>query len=711
MAVTDGDSTWTPMGKGGRASAFRDALTHAFDLEKQRLTVWAPVLLVVGIWGYFWLNREPPGVLAIPLFLGCFLLALAPRTSAPLRVAAIIMLGFAAAQLRTQWVATPLLRAYSPAQMITAVVADVEVRGRTRMSLTLEVIEATKLPPSEVPKRVLIQVTGKHRVPKIGETVRFETDLAPLPRPSQPGVFDYGRQLYFQSIGAVGRSKQEPVVVDERVPLRFQLRRTFHDLRSAIGSRVREAIPGPLGSFADALITGERAQIPRSMNTSLQVSGLFHILSISGLHMALVAGGAFWVLRAGLAFSETLALRYPIKKWAAAFAMLVGAAYMLLADSGAATERSFIMIAVVFFAVLVDRPALSLQNLAVAAILILIVSPEQALAASFQMSFMAVMGLAAFFAWWQRINPQPAVIYKQKWIEKAARKFSSVALASLGTSLVAGALSSIPALHHFGRVAPYGVVSNALALPIVSIVVMPMAMVSVLLMPLGLEAAPLKVMGWGLDVVMLVSDWVSSWPAASLQLPRTGALTAATLAFAVALAVLPQSRLRWLSVPFALVTAWMFFLPQVKPVLLVDERAANIVLQRDQLIIPALSRGGETSVSRWMDEAGDSANLKTAHLRPGWTCTEQFCTSTESGLRIVFALKAKSMFAACPTADILVSQEPLRRRCKGKRLTIDRFDVWRNGAYAVYADGRSVSVKPTQGNRPWVYEPRARAKP
>jgi competence protein ComEC len=711
MAVTDGDSTWTFTGKGGSAPPWRSSVAAAINVETQRLTVWAPICLVVGIWVYFWLDREPPTLLAFPVFLCCLGVVFLRRFGTASRIAAIVLLGFSASQLRTQWVATPLLRAYSPGQTITGIVADVDVRGKARFSLTLEIIELSHVAPEEKPVRVLVQVTGKHQVPRFGETVQLQADLAPLPRPSQPDVFDYGRQLYFQSIGAVGRSKTQPVVLSQDVPLRFQLRRTFHDLRSAIGSRVRAAIPGPLGSFADALITGERAQIPRSMNTSLQVSGLFHILSISGLHMALVAGGAFWVLRALLALSPSLALQYPIKKWSAAFAIIVGAAYMLLADSGAATERSFIMIAVVFFAVLVDRPALSLQNLAVAAILILLQSPEQALAASFQMSFMAVMGLAAVFAWWQKYSPQQIVNKKQKWVDVTARKIGRVVVASLGTSLVAGTLSSIPALHHFGRMAPYGVVSNALALPVVSVVVMPMAMISVLLMPLGLEGLPLTLMGWGLKMVMVVSDWVATWPAASLQLPRMGATLAGLVAFTAALTLLPAGRLRWLALPCALATVIVAYTGGDRPIVLVDERAANVAVVQNGKIIPALPKGGEMSVSRWFSEAGDTEGLKAAVLRPAWTCTAQLCSTTEKALHIGFMLRMTNIFAACPTVEILIAQDPLRRRCRGKRVTIDRFDVWRNGAHAVYADGSVRTVKQAQGIRPWVYEPRARTKP
>lgn len=708
MAVVEADSTWSSLVKGGQvANGWREAL----EIEYARLTVWSPLLLVIGIWSYFSMSLEPPAFLVWPsVVISIGFLAWA-RTTPMAKVLLLVLLGFAAAQARTQWIATPLLRAYSPGQTIEGFVADVDVKSKARFTLIVEISKAQSLPAIEIPRRVLLTVTGKHKSPRVGDQISITADLAPLPRPAQPGAFDYGRQLYFQSIGALGRSKLAPTVINTDVPWRFKLRRGFHDLRSAIGERVKQAIPGPIGSFADALITGERASIPRDMNTSLQVSGLFHILSISGLHMALVAGGAFWSVRAGLALSTNLALRCPIKKWAAAFAILVGALYMLLADSGSATERSFIMIAVVFFAVLVDRPALSLQNLSIAAVLILLREPEQALAASFQMSFMAVMGLAAFFNWWQRFAGIPQAVNKSHFMMRWAKRLTLLALASLATSLVAGVLSGIPAAHHFGRVAPYSVVSNALALPVVSIIVMPTAMASVLLMPFGLETVPLRIMGWGLQLVMLISDWVASWPSAGLQLPRLDVQVAAALSFAMALLLIPVTRLRWACFPVFIVATLLIASGKQQPIVLVDERAGNVAVQSENGLVPAIPKSAAASVSRWMAQAGDNASIKQAALRPGWNCRAGVCTAIVSNISISFLPKQATPTLACPKVDVLISQNPLRRRCKGKLATIDRFDVWRNGAYAIYANGSTQNTKAIQGKRPWVYEPRARSKP
>jgi competence protein ComEC len=705
MTVGEADSTWGEPVKGAAASPWR----IAWETETNRLIVWSPLFLVAGIWTYFALDREPPGYMAWPLLVACVATLIwfsAPKSA---KIIAIILLGFAAANIRTGWIGTPLLRAYSPAQDIIGTVADVDVRSPKRFTLIIELREAHGLPELERPERIQISVTGKHVPPRVGDTVRMTADLAPLPRPAQPGAFDYGRQLFFQSIGATGRSKTGVTILEEPPAWRFTLRRGFHDLRAAIGARVKAAIPGPLGSFADALITGERATIPKSMNDSLQASGLFHILSISGLHMALVAGGAFWALRALLALSPSLALRRPIKKWSAIFAIFVGLLYMLLADSGPATERSFIMIAIVFFAVLVDRPALSLHNLALAAIVILVSAPEQALAASFQMSFMAVMGLAAFLECW---NQRTVEEMKQKSgrFTRWSKRLATLAVASVATSIVAGALSGIPAAHHFGRLAPYGVAANALALPIVSIVVMPSAMASVLLMPLGLEVIPLKFMGWGLEAVMLISDWVASWPGAGIRLPLLETTTAALLALTAAFALLPITRFRLLAIPIAALCIAQFFVGVPKPILLIDERAANAAILTEQGLVPALPKQGAASVSRWLSQYGDDSGFKQAALRKAWTCSATGCETTVQDQRVGFLLKSNQVFLKCPKVDVLISQEPLRRRCKGVKLTIDRFDVWRNGAYAIFADGTLNHVRAVQGQRPWVYDPRARVK-
>ncbi|MFT3672138.1 ComEC/Rec2 family competence protein [Aestuariivirga sp.] len=681
-------------------------------MEGARLTVWAPLLLAAGIWLYFSLTKEPGWLLAAGGVGAAAFLAWRARGHPAVLALCLVITGFLSAELRSHWVATPLVRAYSPGVHLVGRVADIDRRSAKRMTLVLEVEQATGLPLEETPLRVKILATGVLPQPRIGDRVEGEAILLPLPLPVEPGAFDYGRSLFFQSIGATGRFTTPFIITDETAPAGFQLWRTFHSIRAAISARVTAVIEGPLGSFADALITGERASIPKPMIESLQKSGLFHILSISGLHMAIVAGASFWLVRALLALSSRLALTRPIKKWAALAALAVATFYMLLAEGGAATERSFIMIAVMFFAMVVDRPAISLHNLAVAAIIILISTPEQATEASFQMSFMAVMGLAAFFEWWNGRRVDEYRETRSRMVRWAV-SLRDLVISSLATSVIAGVLSGIPAAHHFGRLAPFSIVSNALALPLVSIAVMPMALLSVLLMPFGLEDIPLEIMGQGLRGVMFVSDWVAGWPHAGFSIPLIPVGASVTLSLAAALLAIPRSGARWLCLPLLVAGLVQGFTARPAD-MVVEERTVTIAaLNADGLLVPLPESEGRYAVGRWLIARGDREGAAAAAKRPLWTCTPALCTAEVRGRQVALLKATAEPLKPCPKADALVAQYPLRRTCRGGLATIDRFDVWRHGAHAVTFTGEGAVVTTArggQGDRLWTVVPRPRAK-
>ncbi len=715
MTVGQADSTGQSLRKvkGSAAAPALLSLSHvsqALRVESERLVIWSPLLLVIGIWAYFALPAEPPTYSGMALGMACLIIILRLTSHRLLMVLALLALGFSAAQFRAMTIATPLLRAYTPDVSVEGYVWDTDQKSQGHFTLTVTVENADVIPPEEKPVRARIELYTKDKAPALGAHILVVAALAPLPRPSRPGGFDFGRQLYFQSVGAEGTSKGPIILLDDDVPASALPYRWFRGLRLAMSTRIRQAIPGPIGAIADAMMSGERAAIPNAMVQSLQSSGLFHILSISGLHMSLVAGGAFWIVRALLALSTGLALHYPIKKWAAGIATLVGAIYMLMADSGAATERSFIMIAVVFFAVLVDRPALSLNNLAVAAIIILLREPEQAMAASFQMSFMAVMGLAAFFAWWRpvrfftpRANASRA--------ETIFRKTITIIVASLATSLIAGALSSIPAAYHFGRLAPYSLIANALALPVVSIIVMPMAMISAALMPFGLEHVPLQVMGWGLQLVMVISDWVAAWPGAREQWPHISAELAGLLSIGIGIFSLGKTWLRLTGLPVVAAALILFSPTPHEPSLLIEERAANAAILTEAGLVPADQTTGSYAVKRWLNDFGDDASVSEAATREGWECKNNICTTVLEGLTVTYLRREAEQAYTCPDVDILIAQFPLHGKCSGQQLTLDRFDVWRNGAYEVTVDDLQAaahSARSEQGKRPWVFEPRAK---
>jgi competence protein ComEC len=440
---------------------------------------------------------------------------------------------------------------------------------------------------------------------------------------------------------------------------------------------------------------------------------LAHIISISGLHMSLVAGGMFWLIRALLALSPRLATRYPIKKWAAAGGLVTGFAYMLLAGMSVATQRSYVMIAIMFIAVLIGRPALSMRNLAIAGLIVLILTPEAALSASLQMSFMAVIGLLAFHDVWSHwlVTNEGA---PTSWSGRIFRYAGHAMLAVACTTLAAGVMSSIPAAHHFGRLAPYSLLANLLALPVVSLIVMPMALLAVIFMPLGIEGLPLLIMNFGLDVVVAISDWVGTLPGASGQLPALPVFAAICLAAGGVALCLFRGALRLIVIPLGLagvVTAAM----ADRPAILIERTARNVAIVNDNgLLVPALARRGRFAVEQWLRDRGDAARPAEAARRSGWTCEANLCRATVAGKRIVFVREDKLTPALpCAEADILIADFPLRGRCRTVATRIDRFDVWRHGAHAISVGSSGIEIATAataRGLRPWVIAPMPRRK-
>ena len=607
---------------------------------------------------------------------------------------------------------TPLISQRSGELLVVGTIEQVAIRSATRSDVVLATEQIEALEPAKTPRRLRLTIHKGGDAVAVGNRVSLKARLAPLPGPAMPGGFDFGRQLYFAGIGGTGRVTQQVQLLGQSEALSLLFLRSLAHLRAGINARIADSLPPEEATVAAALITGDRAQIPKQTNLSLQTSGLAHILSISGLHMSLAAGGIFWLARALLALSPSLALRYPIKKWAALAALAGGFIYMLLAGSGAATQRSYIMVAIMLFAILVDRSAISLRNLAVAAIIILLMQPESAVEASFQMSFMAVMGLAAFFEWWNARLRQRALA-ERGWLARGARWLALAVFASLLTSVIAGSLSSIPAAFHFGRAAPYGVLANGLAIPIVSLVVMPSALAALIVMPFGLERWPLELMGFGLNRVLAISDWVATLPGSALVLPQISAASALLLAVAATVLCLAPRRLKPFSLALLLAGLLLARIATV-PDILVERTAANMALRNEQGdLVFAMPRRGSFAAGRWLQANGEAASLAAAAKRPGWTCGEGICRADLKGQRIVYAADEKAVLPDCTAIDILVSATPLRGRCRSVRLRIDRFDVWKHGAHAVQINGSELSLTTAAklaGQRPWVTVPTARAR-
>ncbi len=694
-----------------RALRLADRLRSLAAAQEGALFAWVPVLLTVGIWIYFSFETEPSIVLIASLGGLAGALAIAwfrCRHALPLGLC-LVLAGLCLVKARAEWIDAPVLPASTAEIICEGIVEKVEARRGNRVSLTVSVSALTGVAHAKTPAEITLLAPASPVI-RIDDSIKARCRLAPPPAPVAPGGFDYARTLWFKGIGATGRVIGNVEVVGQRASLAGSFQGWLQNLRTTIGDRIRTQLNGDIGAIGEALITGERAEISREANTSLQISGLAHVLSISGLHMSLVAGGVFALIRGLLALSPALALRRPIKKWAACAALITGFAYLLLSGNEVATQRSYIMLAIMFLAILIDRPALSTRNLALAGLVILVVEPEAAISASFQMSFLAVLGLVAFSdAWHGRSQGERSVISSRWmiWMRGAARAI----LLATATTLIAGTLSSIPAVYHFGRASPYSLIANLLAMPVIGILMMPMAIASVILMPLGLDYLPLQVMGEGIRLMLAISEWVSALPGARLYLPTMPLPACLLLAAAALMLCLLRGPVRFAGaalVPLAL----LVIVNRSEPDVLVERTAANVAIRTPEGALAfANLRRGRFAAEKWLQANGEEARLSSASNHGVWKCDKGICIASADGRQIAYVDDESAIRLACPQVDILVARFPLRDACDAIPITIDRFDVWRNGAYALYMSDGTLEQRTSragQGDRPWTVRPIAR---
>jgi competence protein ComEC len=610
--------------------------------------------------------------------------------------------GFGAAQFRANLVAAPVIAKRTGLVRIVGVVGVVEERqSGYRIVVENPVIE--RLAPSATPAKIRLTVRGRGgRAPDIepGDQVEVTGVLMPPPQAALPGDFDFVRHAWFKRLGGVGYAISKPVVVGQRRA--DTLGRRIEALRQRISARVQSVLAGPKGAVAAALMTGKRGAIPGSVMQNMRDAGLAHLLAISGLHIGLLAGLLFFAVRAALALVEPLALNYAIKKWAALAALCGAFGYLLLSGATVPTQRAFLMTGLVLLAVMLDRQAFSMALVAWAAGAVLLLAPESLLGPSFQMSFAAVIALIAVY---ERLRFRLV-----GWRGEGGfpRRLMIYVLGVMLTTVIASLATAPFAAYHFGRLASYGLAANMIAVPLMATAIMPLAIAAFALMPFGLDSLALIPMGWAIDVMLAVAATVAAWPGA-VQL--TPAFSPSALAlFALGALWLALWRTRWrLAGIAAMIGALGLALNQSAPDILADGAGKYFaVATPDGGLILSSTRKNHTT-SAWLAGRGLGAGAKwpneAAPANEFLSCDGLSCFYRAKGWTVALVRDAQALREDCLAADIVIATVPAPDKCCTPMIVIDRFDLWRRGAHAIWLarDGaaRVVSVADVRGERLW----------
>lgn len=719
-----------------------------------RSILFAPIYMGLGAIFWFKIDGDPPPQAVIAAFLlltGGFLFGReAGRLVRHMLFAGVLIgLGMVLAQCESWRASTVTL----DSAVTTTVTGRVERResydnGRWRYVVKVDATEKPAI--HRPPERVTIFVRKQAEPFNLGDRIQGRARLTPPAGPALPRLNDFAFSSYFNGIGANGFAYGTPTLLSPvgDVAMGSLLDKAdiwLAGLRNSIGDRIRRTLPGDTGAFAAALVTDERRAISDDTTEALRTAGLTHIIAISGLNMALSAGIFYVGLRYLFSLFPGVAQARPTKKIAAFGALVTVTAYYLISGFGVSAERAFIMMAIMLIAVLFDRPSLSLRNVALSAIVILVLSPSQVLGPSFQMSYAATLALVSGYTLWKRRRHRENILSRFRLLSPllfVSRFFGGV----LSTSFIGGASTAIFSIEHFHRLATYGLAANLAAMPIVSFIVMPFGMAAMLLMPFGLDGPFWKVTGEGLELVILIAKTVAGW-GGDITFGRQPGWLMPTFIAGFLIMTMLRTRLRHLGLLLLLATvgAAAFGSGVQKPDLMISEDGVLVALRQDDILatnrerpqafifeqwqkalvaaehqpptflaadsqLPQISKKErhrrlsteeQKAVRKAMEEALDRTMQGSFACQKGAWCVAML----ENGAMLVTIENAAYLPPACDTANIVVTPIRLRLdRCRSGAMLFTGATLRRTGSIEMdlTADKPIVSTAFENPQRPWT---------
>nr|WP_254007670.1 ComEC/Rec2 family competence protein [Rhizobium sp. L1K21] len=685
-----------------------------------RLFLFFPLFLAFG--AAFWFARDyPPSryltfSTALVFSLAAFALCERRLLHVLATLAAAFSLGAVLADMETARKDTIMLDSPVTAQ-VTGRIIDLEPARGGRLRYTLEILSIRDPVLRRPPRQV--RLTGLSPKEKVlpGDIISGPARLSPPSGPVLPGGYNFAFGPYFEGIGAVGFFYGYPVGLKDaeqssEARLGASILQAQAKLSLAITERLRSVLSGDVLAFATAIIVNDRRAMSDSALDALRLSGLAHIIAISGLHMALAAGMFFWLLRSGLALFPGFSQRFPVKKIAAAAAIVAASIYLFISGAPISAVRAYIMLTVMLLAVVAGRQALNLRNLAIAALFIIVVTPSSVMTPGFQMSFAATAALIAGYGAWRR-KEEPKEISAGRG---ALSGFASGGLKLFGglalTSVIGGGATALVAASTFNTLPAYGVLANVLAMPVFSFVAMPAALLSLAAAPFGLEWPFLHALGFGLELTLTIANWVSEL-GGGLTIGYVSKWLLVLGCAALFSACLFRSRaaaISCLAVYLGAAALGIFGIGgSGAPDLIVYEDGTLAAVVGDSSLALSNTKASGFVTDQWSRALGLETLEKPSDIAElaGWSThtdslpedlpngsfhclAEKWCVVRLSGgITVIQIEDIKQVGFACDHADLVIS--PWRhsfRQCRSGAYLLDRNVLRRNGSIAIRIDNR-----------------------
>lgn len=666
--------------------------------ERARWIPWVPVLFGIGIGVFFALPKEPSLWWGLGLAETLIFLALIfrrrPEILAVLGVVSIAALGFITVQLRAAWLnKVPFVSGEQKLYLKGRIIAqDTNSTGKIRLTLDdISDFDDNKLPG---PYKITLLVKKASAVE--GQCVEMIAKVMPPFPTAMVGGYQFDRKTFFDGIKATGYSVSRAIPIDceNSAPWTEKVNLKIEQLRDKIVRRIEAVLPPDEASVTAAIVAGERGGMSRELINNYRDSGLAHFLSISGLHMSMLAGMMFFLVRFVSSLAPPIIARYDTKKFSAVFAILMSAVYLVISGAAVPTQRAFIMTFIVLLGVLCSRQAISMLTISWAAMLVLLISPEALIGPSFQMSFAAVIVLIAFYERYagslhRFLNGGGS---KNVSLLSRAGRIIFAYIAGILISDFVASMATLPfSIYHFNRIAVYTTLGNLLAGPVIGLVIMPFVLLSLLLMPLGLEELPLKIVGWGIHLVNDITAWVASLPHAGLPVLAMPLWGLAAIVLGALWLCIWQRKWRlwgWTGI----LAGCLSLLAARVPDVMVDESGKAVAVKDNRGELVVLPSRGKTFVKNiWLEKTGG----------------RQLSEEDKKKLRLIWNGKREDknwLDLTCNKTECLYKGRITIEKNKGVKLGDEHFDSSKalGAAISLLPEGFDIStVRSFVGERYW----------
>lgn len=697
VAQAAGAPVWLRLLSPARIAASLYATTVS-AIDERRLFSLLPFSMILGLVLYVVLPLEPAlfhiacGTVAVT---GLMIAALIAGRMPWLRVSvqlAAVWVGFLLLPIHAQVFGTTMLTvpAYGPYAATVDEILSSDDEGMRVIVSNLQPLEDARAAPI---RRTRVLLPSEPQV-QIGDVLEGRVRLAPVPGPILPGAFDGQFHAYFAGIGAYG-SAIGPVTIVKQGS-QDGLARRVQNLRGFIADRINQALTGDSAAIGKAMTMGDQSAISDEMREVMAAAGLAHVYSISGLHLSIVAGGIFWLVRLVLACLP-FAVAWPNKQIAALVGISTAFGYLLLAGGldNVPAFRSTLMLALIFGAVLAGRRALTMRNVAIAAIVIILIDPASVFRASFQLSFAAVVALIGVYE-----MPRARQTSGSSGIGRLVGFISATAW----TSFVAGAATLLFSAYHFQQTSPLGVLGNVLALPFVSLI-MAFGSLAILSMPFGLDGPMLYLMGWNIDRMVDVSVLVAGWSASLTGNPILESWTLLAGLAALAWFAFFESRWRLLG-PALLVPVVLTLGFAPRPDILIADTTQAVAVRNGGDLALVSGKTGSFAVDVW----SRYYQTEIAAQHPEARCDSLGCVVQTGDYDLAVVRNAAAFAEDCGNFDLIIARIPAPSNCGGSGQIIGPRHLSEGGVQWLkwnVATGR-FDIRPAIEtlNRPWRVVPR-----